>query len=287
LRHGASGSHRPSRDFECAASKRVQELYAHASGAVTIEVVTRSYRAVRGRSVCAALLDEVAFFRSDDSANPNSEVVAAIRPSMATFGPEAMLIAASSPYARRGVLWDAYRKYFGKDDPSTFVWQAATRVMNPSVPQEFIDEEYERDPVSANAEYGANFRSDVDAFVRAEVVEDAIVRGRYELKPAPSTYNYKGFCDAAGGSGQDSFVLGISHGDGDTAVLDCVREFKPPFSPENVVSELAGVLRTYGLCEVTGDAYSGEFVRELFRDNGISWSARSRSLKYISIFCQC
>jgi phage terminase large subunit-like protein len=55
-------------------------------GCVTIEVVTRSYRAVRGRSVCAALLDEVAFFRSDDSANPDNEVVAAIRPSMATFG---------------------------------------------------------------------------------------------------------------------------------------------------------------------------------------------------------
>jgi hypothetical protein len=38
-------------------------------GSVTIEIVTRSYRAVRGRSVCAALLDECAFWRSDDSAN--------------------------------------------------------------------------------------------------------------------------------------------------------------------------------------------------------------------------
>ena len=194
-----------------------------------------------------------------------------------------MLIAASSPYARRGVLWDAYRKYFGKDDPSTLVWQAATRVMNPSVPQDFIDEEYERDPISAAAEYGANFRSDVDAFIRAEVVEDAIVRGRYEL--APSGYNYHGFCDAAGGSGKDSFVLGISHGDGETAVLDCIREFKPPFSPEIVVSELASVLRNYGLCEVTGDAYSGEFVRELFRDNGISYrvSRKSKSEIYIDL----
>jgi hypothetical protein len=190
---------------------------------------------------------------------------------------------ASSPYSRRGVLWDAYLKYFGKDDPSTLVWQAATRTMNSSVPQSFIDEEYERDPISANAEYGAEFRSDVDAFVRAEVVEDAIVRGRYELMP--SGYNYHGFCDAAGGSGQDSFVLGISHGAGDTAVLDCIREFKPPFSPENVVAELAGVLRTYGLCDVTGDAYSGEFVRELFRDKGISYkvSRKSKSEIYIDL----
>ena len=40
-------------------------------GAVTIEVVTRSYRTVRGRSVCVAILDELAFWREDDSANPD------------------------------------------------------------------------------------------------------------------------------------------------------------------------------------------------------------------------
>ncbi len=252
-------------------------------GCVTIEIVTRSYRSVRGRSVCAALLDECAFWPSDkSSSDPDHEVVSALRPSMATF-PDAMLIAASSPYSRRGILWDAHKRYYGRDDPGTLVWQAPTRTMNPTISEEFIAAEFERDPISANSEYNAEFRSDVDAFIRPEVVEDAIVRGRYEL--APSGYNYHGFCDAAGGSGKDSFVLGVSHGDGDTAVLDCIREFKPPFSPEVVVGELAGVLRSYGLCEVTGDAYSGEFVRELFRDNGISYkvSRKSKSEIYIDL----
>jgi hypothetical protein len=67
---------------------------------VTIEVVTRSYRSVRGRSVCVAVLDELAFWRDDDSANPDSEVLNAVRASMATFGSDAMVIAGSSPYAR-------------------------------------------------------------------------------------------------------------------------------------------------------------------------------------------
>jgi hypothetical protein len=151
-------------------------------GCVTIEVVMRSYRSIRGRSVCAALLDECAFWPSDEaSSDPDHAVVAAIRPSMATFGDAAMIIAASSPYSKRGILWDAYKRYYGRDDPSILVWQAPTRTMNLSVPQSFIDEEYERDPISAAAEYGANFRSDVDAFVRADVVEDAVVNGRYEL----------------------------------------------------------------------------------------------------------
>jgi len=66
-------------------------------GGVTIEVVTRSYRTVRGRSVCVAVLDELAFWRDDDSANPDSEVLNAVRASMATFGGDAMVIAGSSP----------------------------------------------------------------------------------------------------------------------------------------------------------------------------------------------
>src|ERR1700720_1090660 len=90
---------------------------------------------------------------------------------------------------------------------------------------------------------------------------------------------------AAQGGIEPCGILYSTHGEGDDAVLDCVREFKPPFSPENVVAELAGVLRSYGLSEVTGDAYSGEFVRELFRGNGVSYkvSKKSKSEIYINL----
>ena len=99
---------------------------------VRIEVSTASFRSLRGYTCVGAVLDEVAFWRSDDSANPDREVLAALRPSMATVL-TSMLVAISSPYARRGVLWDAYHRSFGKDG-DTLVWQAGTRVMNPSLP---------------------------------------------------------------------------------------------------------------------------------------------------------
>jgi hypothetical protein len=56
---------------------------------------------VRGRTLIAALLDEIAFFRSEDSANPDFEILDAIRPAMASMA-GSMLLCASSPYARRG-----------------------------------------------------------------------------------------------------------------------------------------------------------------------------------------
>jgi len=74
-----------------------------------------------------------------------------------------MLLCASSPYAKRGELWKNYRKYFGQDGAPTLVWQAATLVMNQQADKAIIDAEYEKDPESAAAEYGANFRSDIES----------------------------------------------------------------------------------------------------------------------------
>jgi len=92
------------------------------SNSVTIEVGTASFRTIRGYTIVAALLDELAFFRTDDAADPDFEILDAIRPGMATI-PGAMLLCASSPYSRRGALWTAHRKHFGKDGDPVLVWQ--------------------------------------------------------------------------------------------------------------------------------------------------------------------
>ncbi len=243
-------------------------------GAVTIEVVTRSYRSVRGRSVCVAVLDELAFWRDDDSANPDAEVLNAIRASMATFGSDAMVIAGSSPYARRGVLWDAVRRWHGKDDARNLVWQAATRVMNPTVSQDFVDAEFERDPASAAAEYGAEFRSDIAEFVSMDVLEVCTPDGLFEIPPVSGTA-YLAFCDPSGGS-SDSMTLAISHHEDGCAVLDCVREVRAPFHPEAVVEDFCATLAAYGVAKVMGDRYAGEWPREQFKKRNIDYVPSER-----------
>jgi hypothetical protein len=69
---------------------------------------------VRGYTIVAALLDELAYWPVEDAAEPDTEIVNAIKPGMATI-PGAMLLCASSPHARRGALWDAYRRHFAKE----------------------------------------------------------------------------------------------------------------------------------------------------------------------------
>jgi hypothetical protein len=236
---------------------------------ISIEVLTASFRTVRGRTVVAALCDELAFWRTDeDTANPDRDIIAALKPSMATI-PGAIMLKASSPYAQRGVLWEDHRKNFGRDDSDLLVWQAATRVMNPSVPESFIKAETEEDPAGAAAEYGALFRTDIESFVSREVVEAATMTGRFEVPPLPDV-NYVAWVDPSGGSA-DSMTLAIASNESGSIVLHAVREVVPPFSPQSVVAEFCALLKQYGIGFVTGDRYAGMWPREQFASHGISY----------------
>ena len=224
------------------------------SNRVTIEVHTANFRAVRGYTVVAAIADEVAFWRSDDSANPDTEILNGLRPGMATV-PDALLLCISSPYAKRGALWEAHRQHYGQDGDPVLVWQADTRSMNSTVDEKVIAEAYEQDEAAAAAEYGAQFRRDIESFVSSEAVEGAVIPERYELAPIPGV-RYSGFVDPSGGS-QDSMTLAVAHQEDGKAVLDCVREKKPPFSPEAVTEEFAETLKRYHVSTVVGDRYGG------------------------------
>lgn len=249
---------------------------------VVIEVHTASFRSTRGYTLLAVICDEIAFWRSEDSANPDTEVINAVRPGMATI-PDSLLLCISSPYARRGALWSAYRRYHGKDNPRVLVWKAATRDMNPSVDQSVIDDALAEDEPAANAEYMAEFRRDIESFIAREAIEAVVVEGRHELPPILNVA-YRGFVDPSGGS-SDSMTLAIAHKEGDRVILDLVRERKPPFSPESVVTEFAQDLKRYRCSRVTGDCYAGEWPRERFRTHGITYEVgkKNRSELYLEL----
>lgn len=241
---------------------------------VTIEVVTASIKAVRSRTVIAALCDEIAFWEAnEDCANPDVEILNGLRPAMMTI-PGSLLLAASSRYARRGALWNNFRDWYGKPE-GPLVWSADTMTMHPSVDREWLAAEFERDPVAAAAEYGLEFRTDVGALVDPDVARECVVRGRHELPP-DRRFSYRAFVDPSGGSG-DSMTLAIAHDNGERPVLDALREVRPPFQPDQVVSEFAGLLKAYLCFEVTGDHYGGEWPAERFLEHGIAYAVSERT----------
>jgi hypothetical protein len=249
---------------------------------VTIEVRASSFRRLRGLTCAAIICDEAAYWMSDDgSANPDVEILAACRPMLATT--HGMLVVISSPYGRRGSLWDTYQRHYGPDgDPRILVAQAESRALNPELSADFISRQYERDPAAASAEYGAQFRVDVQGFLTVEIVRRCTdpVRER----PPERKWNYVAFTDVSGGSA-DSFTLCISHMEGRNVVIDAVRERIPPFPPEQVTEEYCNLMRKYGIFSCAGDRYGGEWPIAVFRRFGISYEQceRAKSDLYIDL----
>jgi len=246
---------------------------------VTVEIATASYRTTRGYTVVAVVADELAFWRSDDSAEPDTEVLTALRGGTATV-PDSLLLAGSTPYARRGELYRAHTDYYGKGIPDILVWNADTLSMHRTKQLErFVEREFEKDPVAAASEYGSDgkvsFRSDVEAFVDPDALRAVTIEGRKELAPERDRSGnlmrrYVAFTDPSGGS-QDAWTLAIAHVIEGKPVLDAVRERVPPFSPAAVASDFALDLKRYGITDLEGDHYAGEFPRELFRKQGITY----------------
>lgn len=254
------------------------------STGIAIQVQTASFRTPRGFTVVACVCDEIAFWRSDDgAANPDTEILRAIRPSLASV-PSSLLIALSSPYAQRGELFRTYEKHFGREDSDVLVWQSDTRTMNPTIPQQVIDQAMDEDSASAAAEWLGQFRADLESLYAREALDAVIARGRFELPPIPGVA-YVGFVDPSGGSA-DSFTLAIAHRDSaGVPVLDLLRDVRPPFSPESVVTEFARDLKRFNVTRVTGDRYAGEWPREQFRKHKIEYDPAelTRSELYLEL----
>jgi hypothetical protein len=247
-----------------------------------IEVGTASFRSARGYTFIAVLADELAFWRSDESTNPDIEILRALRPGLMTI-PNAKLLCASSPYARKGALWEAFNRYFGKDDAPVLVWRGTSTEMNPTIPEHEIAAELEKDLAAASAEYLAEFRTDVESYISLDAVRACIatdVRDRLPMRHI----RYHAFVDTSGGS-SDSMTLSIMHREGNTVVHDLDRERPAPFSPEAVIEEYANELKRYRITTVVGDRYAGEWPRERFRIHGINYevSDLNKSELYVAM----
>ncbi|MGQ0555962.1 MAG: hypothetical protein ACT4PN_08480, partial [Nitrospiraceae bacterium] len=247
---------------------------------VTIEVLTNNFRSLRGYTTAAAILDEVAFWRSEESANPDVETINALRPSLVTI-PHSKLVGISSAYRRSGILYNEWKKHYGNNESSTLVIQSPSQLLNPLISDSVIAKASEADPQAARSEWFAEFRSDLAAFLDSELIERAVSAGVRERPPVNGVI-YQAFTDPSGGS-HDSFTLSIGHIEKDRYIVDAIRGVKPPFSPEAVVKEYAALLKSYRLSSVVGDRYSGEWVREAFSKEGVYYkhSDLSKSELYL------
>ena len=202
---------------------------------VAIEIGTASFRTTRGYTFAAVLADEVAFWRSDESsANPDAEIMRALRPGLATIAGAVLLMAVEPVRQARRALQRLPPAFRQGRCASVLVWKAATLAMHPTLDKRIVDEAYEATPRRRGPSMGPNFVTDLADFVTREAIDAVTAWGRAELPPEPGIV-YSAFCDPSGGV-RDAMTLAIVHlSRGGTCVLDAALEVRPPFHPYEAI----------------------------------------------------
>jgi hypothetical protein len=153
---------------------------------VVIEVHTNSYRSVRGRSLLCVICDEVAFWRSEDSASPDLETAGAVQPGLARIR-GSMLILISTAHKRSGLLYQKWRDAYGRNDPDILVVKGTTLQFNPTFDAKIIERQIASDPALYRAEYLSEWRDDLSSFISRDLLEAAVDRGVIVRAPIHGT----------------------------------------------------------------------------------------------------
>lgn len=268
----------------------VEEFFASEvvlTNRVTVSCFPCTMRSLRGWTMPAGGMDEVAFYRLEGQADSDVEVQASIRRGMLGF-PAPRLVKASTPYMKSGVLYEDHKNGWGQENPDLLVWKAATALMNPSITAERLERERRLDPLRFAREYEAEFAEDIAAFLPSAWVDDAVVAGRHELPPREGV-RYVAAVDPSGG-GADAFTLSVVHAEGAGSearvIADVVKGWTRAGSHlAAVVADIARILKTYGLSEVSGDRYAAGWVRGAFQEQGIDYrdAPKSKSEVYLEV----
>jgi hypothetical protein len=238
---------------------------------IIIAVHANSFRSIRGRTLIACVMDEVCFWRDDQTAVPDKEVYTAVLPSLLTT--DGVIVGISSAYRRSGLMFEKFRDYFGQNNEDILVVKGATTVFNPTVDQARLQSMKEADPTAAASEWDSEFRADLAGFLDDNIIDQAVNELRpLELPPAQYGIFYRAFCDPSGGaSAGDAYAFCIGHREGDKVIVDVVRGKTGPFDPVAVTQEYADLCRQYRVLTITGDRYAKEWVQTAWRGTGISY----------------
>jgi len=246
----------------------------------------------RGLPVFFLALDEVAHF-FNEGPKADAEIYNSLFPRLAQF-PGAKTLLVSTPAAKQGLFWDWFREGF--QVPGRFTARAPTWVMNPTIPEEFLERAKRRDPDNYAREFAAEFAERLSSFFPVDRLEEAftlagdIAADAVDYVSCGSkcrSVKHKYFCgiDQSGLAGRDRFALAISHADKDTRRIkvDVCRSWDSKNSDE-ILSEIEALTGEYDIKKVMIDRYGAGWVTGALNKIGLEVEIRdSLPAVYVNI----
>lgn len=231
---------------------------------VRFQVFTASVSGVVGFTAVCVICDEVARWKDVDTGqNPATQVLASLRPTMATQ-PQARIILSSSPLSILDAHYDAYEA--GESDFQTTAY-APTWIANPTLseadtrklePDETLwRREYLAIP-TAEVESSLLTGAEVQAATRAGPVEIAYEDGHHYLAAMDPAWKHDAW----------TLVVATRRLDLPTVIVSA-RQWRgskaAPLSPDEVLQQIATHLRKYKLDTVWTDQAADVALRDIAR----------------------
>lgn len=224
--------------------------------------------AARGLPIFLLIFDEIAWYRTE-GVKADYAIFNALNPRRAQF-PGAKCLKITTPAGKQGLFWMEFDEGFKV--PSRLTVKGNTRLVNPMIPQEFIDKEYKRDPDNAAMEFGAEFAETVSGFFASCIDQlKACFSEPVEDMPYRADYVYYSAIDQSGLAGRDKFGYAIAHKDGrfNRIIVDCVREWETK-NADLILEDLRQLNGIYHCVEVTKDSYAGGWVTNALEKRGLT-----------------
>lgn len=252
---------------------------------VGFRVYTASIAGVSGFTGVFVICDEVAKWRDNDTgANPATEVLASVRPTMTTQR-EARIVLSSSPMGMLDAHYDAYTE--GETDLQVTAY-APTWEANPTV-TEAETRILEPDEAKWAREYKAVPQAEAESSLLSELLVDRATRQPPEPWDLPyrEGWRYSAAMDPATRGNSWTLAIAAKGPDGKRRVA-AAREWRGtpsfPLSPRNVLAEIAAILGEYGLRWVVTDQAAVDHLRDL-APRGLSlieapWSPKTKQEAY-------
>ena len=246
-------------------------------GGRKVRVETRSASvggaSIRGRSMPAAVLDEVAFFRDRSHRVNDQDIFDALRPRIMTGG---QIILLSSPWIESGLLYEMWVRNYGHP-VDALVAKAPTSLMRSDDKQVLADVEAERsvDPEKCARERDAEFMtSNATSFFDARAIAQSLSEDPPEQR-ARETVAVGG--DFAFTRNSSAFVAVRVYPDEQEItrfeVVDLLerRPEGKPLKPSVVCAEAADFALTCGTDQIVADGYNREAVTEHLTNAGVNF----------------
>lgn len=264
--------------------KSVTQRSIRLEGCGLIKVGPPNIKVGRGDSIPCAVLDEVAYWQSDEkSAAPDFEVEKAIEYGMSQFGQYAKRLKLSTPYTEEGLLWTTQQiGTHGRflTDPAQraanqfkLVLQGPSPLLNnPTITRVFLTEKRAKDSAAFDREIGAKFAKAVAGYLPHALVTRAITPGVTKREAQRGPY-YVAAIDPA--FKHDTFPLCIGHLDHTGAFVQDVMvswqgSRETPLNPAVIMPLVGALLKPYGIVSVMSDQYHAESLQALAQDAGFS-----------------